>query len=247
MIENERLALLSKERYIYTAEERSERTGGHLWTERVVETEHGRVRLLTAIDRQPVFAARAQQERDRLRALATDSSEFERREAAQHSDEEHARHMLDQLPVNFIFDHVRLQDGVWRMDFHPNPAVSPSGIEDRVLHAMSGWIAIDARQLRLVHIEGSLPQDFGIGFGLLANIHAGSSFSSDRRLYGEHWRTLHVATDIRGKAALFKTVSRHSEITRSEFRYLEGDPTVAQAAELLLSEGGAPAVATLRR
>ncbi len=247
MIENERVALLSKERYLYTSEERSERTGGHLWTERVVETEHGRVRLLTAIDRQPVPAARERQERDRLRSLAADPSAFERREAAQHSDEEHARHMLEQLPVNFVFDHVRLQDGVWQMDFHPNPAVSPSGIEDRVLHAMSGWIAIDARELRLVHIEGSLPQDFEIGFGLLANIHAGSSFSSDRKLYGAHWRTLHVATDIRGKAALFKTVSRHSEVTRSEFRYLEGDPTVAQAADMLLSDPSGPAVAALGR
>ena len=32
--------------YMYLSEERSERTGGHLWTERVVETTSGKVRLL---------------------------------------------------------------------------------------------------------------------------------------------------------------------------------------------------------
>src|SRR5260370_32745087 len=35
-------------KYMYLSEERSERTGGHLWTERVIETEAGEGRLLPA-------------------------------------------------------------------------------------------------------------------------------------------------------------------------------------------------------
>ncbi len=234
MIENERLALQTRERYEYESDERSDRTGGHLWTEQVVETSVGRLRLLTAVDGVPISPARVQQERDRLSQIAEHPDEFARREAAMHNDEEKARHMLELLPKYFIFDNVALQDGVWRMDFHPNPEVSPSGIEDEVLHGMSGTVMIEAHDYRLLHIDGHLLQDVSIGFGLLANIRAGSGFSSERKSVSGHWRTVHVVTDIHGKAALFKSVARNSDLKRSNFRYLDHDITVPEAVGRLL-------------
>jgi hypothetical protein len=45
---------------------------------------------------------------------------------------------------------------------------------------------------------------------------------------------VHVITDIRGKAALFKSVSRSSDLTRSEFHYLDRNITVSEAVDLLL-------------
>jgi len=234
VIENENLAMQTQERYEYLSAERSDRTGGHLWTERVVETSVGRVRLLLAVDGQQLSPERAQQERERLTQIALDPEDFVRREALQHKDEEHQRHMLEVLPADFLYDNVSLKDGVWRMEFRPNPDVSPSRIEDQVLHGMSGWLTIDEKQLRLLHIEGRLQQDVSIDFGLLANIHAGSNFSSDRRMVEGHWRTVHVSTDIRGKAALFKSVSRSSDLTRSEFHYMDRDLSVPEAVEMLL-------------
>lgn len=247
MIENERQAILIRDRYEFLSNERSDRTGGQMWTERVVETASGRVRLLTAVDGRPLTPERVQQEHARLAQVAAHPDDFIRREQAQHNEEERARHMLELLPVDFLFDDVRLADGVWHMDFHPNPAVSPSAIEDRVLHGMSGWIAIDAAQLRLIHIEGKLPQDTAIGFGLLANIRAGSSFSSDRELVGGHWRTVHVSTDIRGKAALFKSISRNGDTTHSDFHYLESAITVPEAVDLLLQTPPHPPSQTASR
>ena len=88
--------------------------------------------------------------------------------------------MLDLLPKAFVFNNVRLKDGVWTMDFHPNPEYSAHGIEERVLCAMSGTLVIDAAQERLMHVEGRLPQDVSIGFGLVATVKAGSHFSSER-------------------------------------------------------------------
>jgi hypothetical protein len=222
-----------RDRYEFLSKERSERTGGHVWTERVVETAQGRVRRLLAVDGTPLTAEQAQKECERLNALVADPSAFVRKEQAAKDDEAHARQMLDMLPRGFVFDNVRLADGVWRMDFHPNPGYSPSGLQERVLHGMSGWIAIDAQQQRLLHVEGKLPQDVSIGFGLLATIKAGSSFGSDRMDVDSHWRTVHVVTDIRGKAALFKSVAKNSEVTRSEFRYLDAGTTIPQAVTLL--------------
>src|SRR5260370_5464957 len=55
-----------KGRYVYLSQERSERTGGHLWTERVVETSVGKLRRLIAEDGQPLTGDRAAAEHARL-------------------------------------------------------------------------------------------------------------------------------------------------------------------------------------
>jgi hypothetical protein len=222
------------DRYEFLSVERSDRTGGHEWTERVVETNVGRLRLLLAEDGKPLSAERQQKERAKLDAIVADPDAFMKREQTQKNDEQHARQMLDMLPRAFLFDNVRLENGVWKMDFHPNPEYSPSGIEEHVLWGMSGWVAIDQAQQRMLHIEGKLSKDVSIGFGLLATIRAGSNFMSDRKDMGGHWRTVHVVTDIRGKAALFKTVAKNSEVRRSEFVYLDSGITVEQAVALLL-------------
>jgi hypothetical protein len=233
MVKNEDDSAAHRDRYEFVSNERSERTGGHMWTERVVEIPAGRVRLLLAEDGKPLSPEREQQERARLAAVMASPDAFLEREQTQKNDEASARKMLDLLPQGFVFDNVRLQDGVWRMDFHPNPDFSPGGIEERALHGMSGWVAIDAGQMRLLHIEGKLNKDVSIGFGLLATIRAGSCFSTDRSEIDGHWRTVRVATDIRGKAILFKTVSKNSEITRSAFRYLGPSITLAEAVGLV--------------
>ena len=221
-----------KDCYEYLNQERSDRTGGHLWTERVVETSKGKLRLLLAEDGKPLGADRAQAERAKLDAIAANPAAFERAEATSNNDEVHARQMLDSLPKGFLLEHVALNDNVWRVDYRPNPAYSPSTMEEHVLHGMSGWFTIDARDMRLVHIEGRLAQDVTMGLGLI-NIRAGSSFASDRADEDGRWRTVRVQTDIRGRALLFKTISRSSDVTRSEFHYLDQTTTVPQAVALL--------------
>src|SRR5580698_5858168 len=66
MIDNENAAAAHPERYEYISNERSARTGGHLWTERVVETPPGRMRFLLAVDGIPLPPERLQQERARI-------------------------------------------------------------------------------------------------------------------------------------------------------------------------------------
>ena len=221
-----------KDCYEYLNQERSDRTGGHLWTERVVETSKGKLRLLLAEDGKPLGSERVQAERAKLDAIAADPAAFEKAEATSKNDEVHARQMLDSLPKGFLLEHVSLAGNVWRVDYRPKPDYSPSTMEEHVLHGMSGWFTIDARDMRLVHIEGKLAQDVTMGLGLI-NIRAGSSFASDRADEDGRWRTVRVQTDIRGRALLFKTISRNSDVTRSEFHYLDQTTTVPQAVALL--------------
>ncbi len=232
MIAQEDDTAAHRDTYEFLSKERSARTGGQVWTERVVETSFGRVRFLLAVDGKPLNAEQEGVERGRLAGIVADSEAFLSKERAQKEDETSARKMLDLLPKAFVFDNVRLKDGVWTMDFHPNPEYSPHGMEERVLCAMSGTVVIDASQERLMHVEARLPQDVSIGFGILATIKAGSHFSSDRADEDGHWRTVHVLTEVQGKAVLFKSVGKQTEVTRSEFRYLQPGMTVAQAVAL---------------
>jgi hypothetical protein len=236
VVANEQEAALHNDCYEYLSQDRSDRTGGHLWTERIIETADVRLRLLLAVDGKPLSPEAEQQERDRLSAIAADSKDFLKKEMVERKDEQNVRHMLDLLPLDFVFDNVRLQDGIWRMDFHPNPAVSPSGMQDQVLHGMSGTVTIDARQMRLLHIDGHLTQPVNIGFGLLASVKPGSHFSSDRQQIDGHWRTVRVITVISGKAALFKSVAKNSDITRTGFHYFDHDLSVLAAVALLLQQ-----------
>jgi hypothetical protein len=232
MLVQEREAREHKDNFIYVSNERSERTGGHLWTERIVETPVGRVRLLLAEDGKPISPERAKMERERLARDVAHPEAFEQREKAQKDDETHARQMLELIPKGFILENMKEQNGDWRVDFRPDPKFSPSGIEERVLHGMSGWMLVNERQMRLHHIEGRMPQDLSIGFGLL-NVHAGSNFESTKAAYDGQWRTVHVISDIRAKAALFKSISKNQDVMRDGFRRVDNNLTVAQAVALV--------------
>ncbi len=82
MVVNETVAEQHRGRYLYVSEERSERTGGHLWRERVAETSVGKVRLLIAEDGRPLSGDRMAAERFRLADIAAHPDAFEKRELA---------------------------------------------------------------------------------------------------------------------------------------------------------------------
>jgi hypothetical protein len=234
VIANENAAAARHDRYEYISNERSGRTGGHLWTERVVETAAGRVRLLLAEDGRPLSPERSLQERERLAQIEAHPEVFIRHEQNTRAEEKRAREMMEALPNNFLFENVRLANGLWTMSFRPNPDYSPSGIEERILHNMAGRLSIDARDLRLMHLEFYLTRDLPIGFGLLADIHKGTNFVSDRQVIDGRWHTMHVATQVHAKAVLFKSVDLNLELSRSQFVPLDHDVTVPEAAAMLL-------------
>jgi hypothetical protein len=232
MLAQERDAAAHKDNFTYVSNERSDRTGGRLWTERVVETPFGRVRFLLAVDSKPIPPEQVKQERDRLANDAAHPEAFQKREQAEKDDEMHAKQMLDLLPKAFILENLKEQNQDWRIDFRPDPNFSPSGIEEKVLHGMSGWLLINQRQMRLHHIEGRMPKDLSIDLGLL-NVKAGSNFQSTKAVFEGQWRTEHVISDIRGKAALFKSISRNQDVARGEFKRVVNNLTLAQAVELV--------------
>jgi hypothetical protein len=233
MLANENAASQHKDHYMYLSFERSDRTGGHLWMEKVVETNVGKVRMLLAEDGKPLSPERIGQERGRLAAIVADPSDFVRKSQSARDDEAHAMQMLTLAGRAFLFSDARPEGGYLRVDFRPNPDYETQSMEERVLHAMSGTILIDPQAMRLHHIEGRLPEDVSIGFGLLATIRAGSSFATTRDRLGEpDWKTTEVDTAINGRIIFFKSIARNEHAEHSNFVRISNDLTVAQAVAL---------------
>jgi hypothetical protein len=234
MLANENSASLHRDHYSYISKERSERTGGHLWTEKVVETDVGKVRILIEEDGQPLSPERASQERGRLAAIVADPTEFARKSRATRDDEAHARSMLSLATKAFLFSDPHPEGAFVRIDYRPNPEYQTQSIEERVLHCMSGSMLIDPRAMRLHHIEGRLPEDVTIGFGLLATIHAGSNFSTTRDRLGEpDWKTTQLDTDINGRIMFFRSIARKEHAEHSNFVRVSNDLSVAEAVAMV--------------
>ncbi len=235
MAVNENLAEERRANFLYRSTERSERTGGHLWIERVAETDAGKVRLLVAEDGQPLSASRQASERAKLRDVAAHPEEFAKREQLLKKDEHHAKEMLTLLPKAFLFDPPVKDGGYVRLAYHPNPAYSPQSLEERVLHGMSGTVEIDPLAVRLRSIEGRLPEDVSIGFGLVATIKAGSNFMTTReQVTREDWKTATIDSDVTGRAIFFKAIGKKQHAERREYKRLADDVSVAEAVALVL-------------
>jgi hypothetical protein len=232
MLENEKAALVKRGMYEYVSLERSERTGGHLWTEHVVETPVGRIRFLMQEDGKPLPPEREAQERGRLADILAHPDAFEAREHAQKDDEEKARQMMSILQKAFIMENMRAEGPDWRIDMRPDPNYSPDGMQEKVMHAMSGYILVDQKQLRIHRLEGNLPQDVNIGFGILATVHAGTHFVTERSAVGDEWRTTHVVSALNGRIIFFKTLSKNQDMARQQFHKLEKPLTLKEAVAL---------------
>ena len=234
LIANETGASAHRGYYSYMSEEKSDRTNGHVWVEKVAETPGAKVRMLLQEDGHPLSPDRIAQERGRLAAEANDPAGFLRQEAAHNDDEQHARQMLLLLPKAFLFDPPIQEGDTLKIQFHPNPSYQPQGLEERVLHGMSGAVLIDAKAFRMRGLDARMPQDISLGFGLLATIKAGSNFSTRREpLEGTDWKTQTLHTDINGKAMFLKSIARQQESKRWDYKQIPNGTTVPQAVAIV--------------
>jgi len=223
-----------RHRYMYLSEERSDRTGGHLWRERVVETAVGKVRLLLAEDGKLLSPERMAAERSRLAEIVARPEAFQRREQSMKNDEEHAEQMLAMLHRAFLFKEPRMDGADLQIGYQPDPAYQPKTLEEKVLHAMSGVVLVDERTMQLHRIEGRVSADVSLGYGMLGTIHAGSNFSTTHEVEpGNEWKPALVNTSIDGKALFFKEIGRNEHTIHSEFKELPDGMSVAQAVEML--------------
>ena len=219
--------------YSYLSEERSERTGAHLWAERMAETPWGTVRYLLAVDGNALTPGQVLIEKLRLKIQTSDPASY-KKEELKLDESEHSQQMLSVLSQAFLFDLQGQNAEEIRIGYRPDPNFTPQTLEQRALYGMTGTVVLDAKTLRLHQLEGRAPKDVSLGFGPFATLRAGSNFATDReQMDGAVWRTASVKTSIQGKALLLKTITRQQDYRHSDFHRLPASLTLAGAVALV--------------
>ncbi len=93
---------------------------------------------------------------------------------------------------------------------------------------------MNQRLKRLIEIDGQLIERVDFGYGLLGHVEKGGTFEIRREQVSEtHWKTNLVEVHIQGRALLFKNVTKDQRESRSDFRLVPQDISLAEAKVLL--------------
>lgn len=219
--------------YTFLSEERSERTGGHLWKEHVVETEDGPMRRLLAVDGQALSPFEAQREETRLAAIVADPADFRRLNAARKDEEAHALGLLTLLPRAFVLASAGSSEGCTVIAFAPDPHFSPSSYEQRIMHAMAGTVAIKEPENRLCRLDARIIEPVQFGFGLFGRLNAGGTLMLQRvPIDGPQWKTREIRLHVNGKVLMLKSLTREQETLRGDIHILPRAPSLAEALQM---------------
>ncbi len=233
MANNEVTARKQEARFSYVAEERSVRTGGHLWKEKVVETDDGPLHRLIAVDGRTLTAGEAKVEADRIGALVADPSAFRQTNAAHLDDESHAAQLLQLLPKAFLVTPAGEEHGCTRFAFRPNPAYQPASYEERVVHAMGGTVSLQQPVNRLCHLDAKILEPVAFGYGFLGRIEQGGHFSLERTPVNEkNWKSDRISVHMQGRILLLKSLTRDQDVLRTEIREAPKHLSLEEAARL---------------
>ncbi len=213
--------------------ERSARTGGHLWTEEVVEVDGGLLRRLIAVDGKPLTPAQQAAEKRRLQQIVSNPSQFERLNRNRDKDEARVVKVLKRMPREFLFRNEGPHNGCERIAFRPNPAYQPDSFEDRVVHNMAGTINIEEPAMRLCSVSAHLTKTVDFGFGILGHVSRGGGFTLDRTQV-EHsvWRSTLLNMHFDGDIFFFKSISRNQHTVRRDFQPVPANLDLQQAVAL---------------
>jgi hypothetical protein len=233
MAANEKVARGQERHFSYMSEERSTRTGGHLWKEKVVETDDGVLRRLLTIDGRPLTSAQTQAEEQRIEAIVAHPEAFRKLNASHTDDEVKATQLLEILPRAFLISSAGEENGCTRFSFRPNPSFEPSTYEERIIHVLEGTVSIKEPEDRLCKLEARITQPVEFGFGLLGKVNSGGHFELERaQVDANNWKSVHISVHIDGRILLLKSITRDQETRRTEIHLVPQHLSLADAAKM---------------
>jgi hypothetical protein len=235
----------AKSLWTYRVERREE---NHVFLEQVIETVDVPVTHLLAVDGHAPTLAQLKQEEERHHTLLKNSanpgaSKKEHEEEATKMEE-----MLRIIPEAFVFQDRGKERGLEKLSFHPNPDFKPKTYEQRVLHTMVGTAFIDLRERQIARISASLAQRVEFGLGVLGRVDKGGTLNIARTRVSEGvWQVSVEKIDLSGRMAIFKSLSKHKDEFRSDFKPVAPGTTIAQALDELAKNNPAGPAKTFRQ
>jgi hypothetical protein len=218
---------------------RLHKVGPHETTlKEIYETKDGDVARLLAKDGKPLSTDEENAELERLNHLLAHPEVQEHRHKKEQEDSARGDEMVRMLPDAFLFTDDGTVQGpsgpCYRLQFRPNPAFAPPDREGEVYHGMEGELWVDKGQLRLAKIDAHLISDVNFGWGVLGRLYKGGSILVQNTDVGmNHWETIHMKLDLRGKVMMIKSVDFSTTEDSSNFQMQPQELGYQEAIRLL--------------
>lgn len=203
----------------------------------VVETKSGSLDRLVSVSGKPLSADQDSTEAGRILKFSRNADEQRKAEQGRRKDAEQCNAILKMIPDAFIFEYAGTSGSATRITFKPKPNFRPPSREGKVLQQMAGEMWVDARQKRMISINGNLMSEVKFGGGLLGHLEKGGRFAVRRaELAPGDWEMTELNVNMQGKALLFKSISVQQKEVHSDFERLPDDLSLADAANMLLRQ-----------
>jgi hypothetical protein len=218
------------------ASQMERRTAGHVYREEEIDTVDGPVHRLLSVDGHEPSPSERKQDDDRLRELRENPKVRLILKKNREAEEMKVDDLLRVIPDVFLFEDQGKQGNLERLAFSPNPAYKPATYQEAALHALRGVVLIDLTEKRLARFSGTLTQQVNFGHGLLGHLNKGGTIEVNRvRVSPGLWETSLFRTDLDGRA-LFKSISKQLDQTRSDFEPVPPDTNIQRALEQIVRE-----------
>jgi hypothetical protein len=206
-------------------------------TRAVVETKSGSLDRLLSVAGKPLTGTQESDEEGRILKFSHSPEEQRKAEQSRRKDAEQCNTILKMIPDAFLFEYAGESGHAAKLTFKANPRFVPPSREGKVLQQMAGEMWVDARQKRLISINGRLVNDVKFGGGFLGHLEKGGEFSVKRaEIAPGDWEMTELTVDMQGKALLFKSICVQQKETHSNFEQMPDALSLADAADLLLRQ-----------
>jgi hypothetical protein len=218
-------------RWMYTSEMHKGRSDV---VQEVVQTKQGTLYKHLSVDGRTLTEQEDQQQEERIRKVVANPADPQKLQREQTQDGNKAQQMLALLPKATIATYGEHRGKLVALNFKPNPDFHPRSHEAQVFGAMTGTIWVDPQENRLAEIDGHLLREVKFGGGILGHLDKGGTFKVvQSEVQPEHWEIVQLDVNMHGKALFFKSIAVQQHETRSNYKRMPDNLTLAQGAKLL--------------
>lgn len=212
-----------------------------------VETQEALAGMTIAYDDKPLTPEQTRDEEGRLAGLVGNAEQLRHKARQQKDDAERTLRIVKAWPDAFLYENDGEESGtasvghegrrLVRLKFRPNPAYRPPSRVEDVLVGMSGVVVVDAEELRIARIDGTLLKDVSFGWGILAHLDKGGHFLIEQEDLGDgSWEISRMGLEFTGRILLFKSIAIKSDEVFSNFTRVPASTTFAEGVEMLKAE-----------
>ena len=198
---------------------------------RVIQTPECWLSWPVSVDGRAPTQEEAQHARGQVEALVNDPKVRKKNRGQIDADGRKSAEMLRMLPDAFLFTRDGMEGKSLRLNFRPNPKYQPPSSEAKVFHHMEGVLLIDAEQIRLVRLSGTLGSEVDFGLGILGRLEKGGSFEVvQSEVAPGDWEVSRLDVHITGRALFFRAIREQQHEVRTQFQPVPSDLSLTEAA-----------------